>query len=279
MLQPMWKRCLLVAALAVAGLTLSASPAQAGWRHWRGGCYSYGCNSGCVYTTSYCSPCVTSCGWSCCNPCWYPSCWSPYNSCWSPCNSCWSPYNSCWNPCYRSCYGVVSSCCGAVVVEDKGAVEPQEAPTPAPPAAGEAAPPAPAPEPASVLPPAPAPKAVPPAPDVDLPPLPAAPGAAPKPTTSRSLPRDAALLTVVVPEDARVYVNGMLTKTPGTQRQYVSYGLRPGYGYTYEVRAVVTRDGQELSDTQMVRVRVGETRDLAFDFRARADAVVAARLP
>ena len=179
-------------------------------------------------------------------------------------------------------------------MEDEGAVEPQEAPAPAPPAAGEAAPLAPAPappaageaaplapapEPASALPPAPAPKAVPPAPDVELPPLPAAPGAAPKPTTSRSLPRDAAMLAVVVPEDARVYVNGMLTKTPGTQRQYVSYGLRPGYGYTYEVRAVVTRDGKELSDTQMVRVRAGETRDLAFDFRARADAVVAARLP
>ncbi len=70
----------------------------------------------------------------------------------------------------------------------------------------------------------------------------------------RSLPSDAALLSVVVPQDAQVYVNGMLTKTPGTQRQFVSYGLLPGYSYTYEVRAVVTRQGQTLSDTQIVRI-------------------------
>ena len=129
------------------------------------------------------------------------------------------------------------------------------------------------------------PKVVPSAPDVnlpslpDMPALPPAPGDAPKPTAGRRLPPDAAQLTVVVPEDAQVYVNGMLTKTPGTLRQFVSYGLKPGYNYTYEVRAVVTRDGETLSDVQVVRVRVGEARDLAFDFAARPDAVIAARLP
>jgi len=71
----------------------------------------------------------------------------------------------------------------------------------------------------------------------------------------------------------------MLTKSPGTQRQFVSYGLKPGYNYTYEVRVVVSRDGETLSDVQVVRVRVGEARDLAFDFAARPDAVIAARLP
>jgi len=176
---------------------------------------------------------------------------------------------------------VVTSCCDGVVVDDKGVVEPQEAPAPPPP--GDAAPDEPA-ESAPVLPPPPEPKEVPAAPDVNLPklppdaPLPPLPGEA-KPSAGRRLPTDAALLSVVVPQDAKVYVNGMLTRTPGTHRQYVSYGLQPGYGYTYEVRAVVTRNGEELSDTQIVRVRVGETRDLAFDFRARADAVVAARLP
>ena len=270
MLRPLWKKCLLVAALAVAGLTLSASPAQAGWWHWRAGCggwYGYGCYSAYVYTTSYCSPCATGCGWYGYNPCWYPR----YDAC----------YSSCWNPCYSSCYGVASSCCDGVVVEDKGAVEPQEAPEPPAPAPAAE----PAKEPTSVLPTPPEPKAVPAAPDVNLPklpetpPLPPAPGDAPKPTAGRSLPPDAALLSVVVPQDARVYVNGMLTKTPGTHRQFVSYGLLAGYRYSYEVRAVVTRNGDELSDTQVVRVRVGETRDLAFDFSIRADAVIAARLP
>jgi uncharacterized protein (TIGR03000 family) len=129
------------------------------------------------------------------------------------------------------------------------------------------------------------PKVVPPAPDVDLPKLPdmpalpPIPGDAPKPTAGRRLPTDAAQLTVVVPEDAQVFVNGMLTQTPGTVRQFVSHGLKSGYNYTYEVRALVTRNGETLSDVQVVRVRVGEARDLAFDFAALPDTVLAARLP
>jgi uncharacterized protein (TIGR03000 family) len=92
------------------------------------------------------------------------------------------------------------------------------------------------------------------------------------------LPASATLFTVVVPEDAQVYVNGMLTKTPGTQRQYASYGLQPGYTYTYEVRARVTRNGQTVEDVQFVRVRAGEERQLAFDFGTRPNAAIAARL-
>lgn len=175
--------------------------------------------------------------------------------------------------------------------EPKEAPAPEEAKEPAPAEAKEPAPPAteepatpPAKEPASVLPTPPAPKAVPSAPDVNLPkvpgdPLPPAPAAAPKPSAGRSVPRDAVVLSVVVPQDAQVYVNGVLTKTPGTHRQFVSYGLLPDYRYMYEVRAVVTRNGEQLSDTQVVRVRVGEARSLAFDFSAHPAAVIAARLP
>ncbi len=74
------------------------------------------------------------------------------------------------------------------------------------------------------------------------------------------------ILAVDVPEDARVYVNDILTKTPGTNRQFVSRGLADGYQYTYKVRAVVERDGKELSETQVVRVGAGQTADLAFKF-------------
>jgi len=74
------------------------------------------------------------------------------------------------------------------------------------------------------------------------------------------------ILSMDVPEDARVYVNGILTKTPGAHRQFISRGLASGYQYTYNVRAVVHRDGKELSDSQVVRVEAGETADLAFNF-------------
>jgi uncharacterized protein (TIGR03000 family) len=93
------------------------------------------------------------------------------------------------------------------------------------------------------------------------------------------LPADAAQLTVVVSEDTQVFVNGMLTTTRGVERRYVSYGPKPGLHYTYEIRAVVTRDGESYSEVQVVRVRVGEARDLAFDFASQPQAVVAAWLP
>jgi uncharacterized protein (TIGR03000 family) len=99
-----------------------------------------------------------------------------------------------------------------------------------------------------------------------------------RPTVSYRPSKDDVLLSIVVPEDARVYVNGLLTKTPGTHRQYACSGLLPGKSYAYQVRAVVTRNGKELSDTRVVRFRAGETHDLAFDFGLRPAAVVAARL-
>jgi uncharacterized protein (TIGR03000 family) len=82
------------------------------------------------------------------------------------------------------------------------------------------------------------------------------------------------LLTVHVPSDARVYINGRLTKTPGAQRQYLSRGLLPGCGYGYEVRAVIERDGRQLTDTQVVRVHAGEAAQLAFRFDRPAPAAV-----
>ncbi len=289
MFQTVSKKLLWTAALMAAGLTFSAGTAEAGWWHRNAGyCgwYGYGYYPAYVYTTSCYSPCVTRCGWSC------------RSACWSGCHC--ARCNPSWTSWYGGC-GVVSDCCGAVVVESKG--ESEAAPTPAEPAAEQPAAPAqeptpaqapapaqePAPAPAQdAAPPPPAadePKAVPAAPDVnlpplpDMPPLPPAPGDAPKPTADRSLPADAAQLTVVVPEDAQVFVNGMLTTTRGAERRYVSYGLKPGFHYTYEVRAVVTRDGEAFSDVQVVRVRVGESRDMAFDFAAQPEAVIAARLP
>jgi len=266
MLRPIWQKCLLLATLVVAGVMLSASPAQAGWWHWRAGWYgySYGYYPAYGYTTSYYRPYVSGYGWY---PSWYAGC-----------------YAGCYNPCYSygcgSCCGVVTSCCDAQVVEPMAGAgtAPRAASPPEP------MPPEPMPEPSSLLPSPPRSKTVPAAPDVDLPRLqdmpvlPPAPGDPGKPSAKRDVPPNAALLTIAVPQDAQVYVNGMLTKTPGAQRQYVSYGLQPGYSYTYEVQAVVIRNGQRLSDTQVVRIRVGDAHDLAFDFAARADEVIASRL-
>jgi uncharacterized protein (TIGR03000 family) len=59
----------------------------------------------------------------------------------------------------------------------------------------------------------------------------------------------------------------MLTQTPGTYRRYVSRGLVPGYSYTYEVRVMLNRDGKVVSDSKVVQLRAGQSRDVSFDLQ------------
>lgn len=73
-----------------------------------------------------------------------------------------------------------------------------------------------------------------------------------------------ASLTVSVPADARVYINGRATSSTGTMRQYASPNLSQGKTYTYEVRAEANRGGQVVKQTETVQLRAGETRNLAF---------------
>ncbi|MEO8497267.1 MAG: TIGR03000 domain-containing protein, partial [Planctomycetota bacterium] len=77
-----------------------------------------------------------------------------------------------------------------------------------------------------------------------------------------------ATLTVNVPNDARVYVNGVQTKSVGPERSYVSRGLQNGFNYTYEVRAEVEREGKMVEETKMVSLTAGRTARVAFDFQA-----------
>ena len=52
------------------------------------------------------------------------------------------------------------------------------------------------------------------------------------------------MLTVWVPYDAKVTVNGLETHSTGSRRQFVSFGLKPGLSYKYVVKAQVVREGQ-----------------------------------
>jgi uncharacterized protein (TIGR03000 family) len=74
-----------------------------------------------------------------------------------------------------------------------------------------------------------------------------------------------ALLTVSVPADARVYVNGKATSSTGSFRQYASPNLSQGKTYTYEVRVEANRDGQMVVQSETVQLRAGETQSLAFN--------------
>ncbi len=61
-------------------------------------------------------------------------------------------------------------------------------------------------------------------------------------------------------------INGMLTKSTGSKRHFVSYGLRPGYTYKYVVKAEVVREGKIVTEEQTVSLTAGERSGVAFGF-------------
>jgi uncharacterized protein (TIGR03000 family) len=100
--------------------------------------------------------------------------------------------------------------------------------------------------------------------DATTPPPPPAPG--PGTSTSRGVDNTSAALTVSVPAEAKILVNGRETKATGTTRRYVSRGLQPGYNYTYEIKAELERDGQTLTESKSITVAAGEMANVDFVF-------------
>jgi uncharacterized protein (TIGR03000 family) len=90
------------------------------------------------------------------------------------------------------------------------------------------------------------------------------------------VPAGTAILAVSVPADARVIVNGLVTKSTGQRRQFISTGLKPGMTYKYEVEVRVARDGQVLEDTRTVYLTSGAREALAFSPGAKPATAVAA---
>jgi uncharacterized protein (TIGR03000 family) len=78
------------------------------------------------------------------------------------------------------------------------------------------------------------------------------------------------LLTVNVPKDAKIFVNGQATSSTGEVRQYVSRDLKDGFSYTYEVRAEVVRDGKTIEETKTIDLRAGANNALAFTFDSKS---------
>jgi uncharacterized protein (TIGR03000 family) len=116
------------------------------------------------------------------------------------------------------------------------------------------------------------PPATAPAPAPAAPPMPG--GDFAPPTTGMSADASG-VLTVWVPYDAKVTVNGLETRSTGSRRQFVSYGLQPGLSYKYVVRAQIVRDGQLQEDTRMVTLTAGQVTAVAFGFNTSAEQLAA----
>ncbi len=229
--------------LVVVIALIVATPASAGWGHR---CCGYGGYWG-YYSPWYYSGWYAPCGWGCSSGCYgcYSSCYSGcYGSCYGGCS---------WGGCCDSGWATAGSCCGGGAI-----AAPANQPTPAPAAPTPAKKPILSPEPA---------------------PSPGLPGPAPEstmPKTSGATSATSGVLTVWVPYDAKVTVNGLPTHSTGTKRQFISYGLKPGYSYKYVIRASVVREGQTEEELpQTVTLTAGQIKSVAFGFNMMSPQVAA----
>lgn len=246
-MRPSWK-CLLIGVVMVAALASVAPQADAQyWGYYRPAVWGYA-----PYYASYGACCGT--GYSDWYTGWRPGpvrrvLFGPYRWYWGGYGGYWG---GCYGGCYSSCYGCYSGCsdCYGSTTVDCGCNGSSAAPSAAPQS------------------PTPAKKAE--------PPVPAEPGSAPAPAPKAGMSAsESGILTVWVPYDAKVSINGVATKSTGSRRQYVSFDLKSGLSYKYEVKATVVRNGQTLEDNRTVVLTAGETTAVAFGFNVQSQQQVA----
>jgi uncharacterized protein (TIGR03000 family) len=73
-----------------------------------------------------------------------------------------------------------------------------------------------------------------------------------------------ATIVVHLPANARLLVNGKLTRSTSETRRFVSPPLEAGKSYHYDFEARVERDGKVHSIPQRVEVRAGEKREISL---------------
>ena len=103
-------------------------------------------------------------------------------------------------------------------------------------------------------------------------PAPATTPAVPAPTmspTSLNTLENSGLMTIYVPAEAKVTINGLATRSTGSRRQYVSFGLKPGFSYKYVVHAEIVRDGKIVEEDKTVTLTAGQQTGVAFGFNVK----------
>jgi uncharacterized protein (TIGR03000 family) len=77
-------------------------------------------------------------------------------------------------------------------------------------------------------------------------------------------PPGKAELTVQVPADAVVTLEGRPTKQTGPVRKFVTPQLDPGVEYVYTIKATWTANGKPVEETMKVTVKAGDAKSVAF---------------
>jgi uncharacterized protein (TIGR03000 family) len=77
-------------------------------------------------------------------------------------------------------------------------------------------------------------------------------------------PEARAKVRVELPEDAKLYVDGVLMKTTAAVRNFQTPNLEPNRTYYYELKAELIRDNQAFTEVQRIVVRPGEQASASF---------------
>lgn len=88
--------------------------------------------------------------------------------------------------------------------------------------------------------------------------------------SSSQMDSNSALISVSVPADAKVFINGHPTTSTGERREYISKGLQPESLYAYRVRVEFVRNDKPVTEEKVVQLTAGQTSSLAFTGASKA---------
>jgi uncharacterized protein (TIGR03000 family) len=207
--------------------------------------HCYGCH-GCYGCWGSCYGCCGGYSWGChgCWGCCGGCCGGYYSGCWGCCGGCCGYYSSCYGCCGGCCGGYYSSCYGCCGGCWGGSYY-------------YAAPANPVGPPPSVNP--------------------------PKGSGSDGISSQATV-TVRLPDNAKLFVDGQAIALNSSSRTFVTPQLERGKEYYYTIKAEWNRDGKTVSDTKRVVVQSGKTSSVEFADSAavvkdEAPAHITVRLP
>ncbi len=86
------------------------------------------------------------------------------------------------------------------------------------------------------------------------------------------------MLTVYVPYEAKITINGLPTQSTGSRRQYASFGLKPGMNYKYDIHAEIVRDGKIVEESKTVTLTAGQQDAAAFGFNKPTEGMATFKL-
>jgi len=81
-----------------------------------------------------------------------------------------------------------------------------------------------------------------------------------------------AQVTVRVPAEAEIWVEGTKTTSTGSVREFKSPPLTPGSPYTYDIKVTWTENGHDVTQTQRFDVTAGAHINLAFPIPPKTEA-------